>query len=294
MRFNSQLWFHLFALFVACVWGSTFVASKLLLNAGLSPAQIMCLRFVIAYLVMLIFCHNSLKSKSIKDELLFLAIGLSGGSMYFLAENSVIQLTSSTSTVALLITTTPVLTASLMRAVYPSDKLSSRFLIGSLVALLGAAMVIFNGVFVLEDNPWVVALSLTASVCWAYYGLLLRKLESRYSSAVITRKVFFWGVITMLPICLLENNSFSAEMLLSSDIYLPLLFLALVASLACYQMWNVANDKLGVVKATNYLYFQPITSLITGYLVLSERITLLAIFGCVLVIAGVYLCNKKS
>lgn len=294
MQFNSHFGYHILAFLVACIWGSTFVASKILLNAGLSPAEIMCLRFAIAYVVMLPFCPKNIKSASLRDELLFVAIGLAGGSLYFLSENSALQYTTSTSTVAMLITSTPVLTALVMRAIYPSEKLTARFLGGSLVALIGVAFVIFNGVFVLDDDPLVAILSLGASLCWAVYGLLLRKLEGRYNTAVITRKVFFWGVITMLPIVLSSEHHFSASALITPSICIPLLFLALIASLACYQMWNVANKGLGVVVATNYLYFQPITSLITGYIVLQERITLLAILGCFLVIGGVYLCNKKK
>ena len=291
---NKSHWIHhILAFVVSCIWGSTFVASKVLLNAGLSPAQIMCMRFAIAYFAFLPFCHKQIKAQCLRDELLFIALGLTGGSLYFLTENSALQYTTSTSTVAMLITTTPVLTAFVVRAIYPSEKLTHRFLFGSLVALAGVALVIFNGVFILDDNPLVALLALGASLCWAFYGLLLRKMENAYSTAFITRKVFFWGVVTMLPVCLIEDHSFDFSNLLSLNVGLPLIFLSLIASLACYQMWNMASKGLGVVVATNYLYFQPITSLVTGYLVLNERITLLAIFGCLLVIDGVYLCNKK-
>ena len=294
MQNKRYLVFHLLAFVVSCIWGSTFVASKILLNAGLSPAQIMCMRFAIAYLVFLPFCRQRIRANSLRDELLFIAIGLTGGSLYFLTENSALQYTTSTSTVAMLITTTPVLTAFVLRAIYPTDKLSKRFLLGSGVALVGVALVIFNGVFILDDNPLVAILALSSSLCWAFYGLLLRKLEARYSTAFITRKVFFWGVVTMLPVCLCEEGSFDISCLASANVAVPLLFLSLIASLACYQMWNMANKGLGVIMATNYLYFQPITSLITGYVVLNERITMLAIVGCFLVITGVYLCNNKS
>ena len=292
---NKSHWIHhILAFVVSCIWGSTFVASKVLLNAGLSPAQIMCMRFAIAYFAFLPFCHKQIKAQCLRDELLFIALGLTGGSLYFLTENSALQYTTSTSTVAMLITTTPVLTAFVVRAIYPSEKLTRRFLFGSLVALAGVALVIFNGVFILDDNPLVALLALGASLCWAFYGLLLRKMETAYSTAFITRKVFFWGVVTMLPVCLIEDHSFDFSNLLSLNVGLPLIFLSLIASLACYQMWNMASKGLGVVVATNYLYFQPITSLVTGYLVLNERITLLAVFGCLLlVIDGVYLCNKK-
>ena len=288
---NSNLGWHALALLVACIWGSTFVASKVLLMAGLTPAQIMTFRFLIAWLLMLPWCHKQLKT-NIKDELWFMSLGLSGGSFYFLAENTAVQLTSATSTVALLVCTTPILTALINRMVYRSEHLSSRFMIGSMVALVGVSLVVFNGVFVLDDDPLVIILSVAASLTWAIYCLIIRKLDKRYSSAVVTRKVFFWGVITMLPVVFCEDLDFS--ILANPTVIGTTCFLAIVASLGCFLAWNIVLKRLGVVVTGNYLYFNPVTSLIAAYLVLDEHITLLAIIGCILTIAGVYLCNKKK
>ena len=43
---------HIVAFLTVAVRGTTFVWTKLLLNNGLSPAQIFTLRFVIAYLLL--------------------------------------------------------------------------------------------------------------------------------------------------------------------------------------------------------------------------------------------------
>lgn len=287
---NNSLGWHALALLVACIWGSTFVASKVLLMAGLTPAQIMTFRFLIAWLLMLPWCHKQFLT-NIKDELCFLALGLTGGSFYFLAENTAVQLTSATSTVALLVCTTPILTALINRMVYRSEHLSSRFLMGSLVAMIGVSLVVFNGVFVLDDDPLVIILSIAASLTWAIYCLIIRKLDVRYSSAVITRKVFFWGVITMLPVVFFEDLDIS--ILTDPTVISTTCFLAIVASLGCFLAWNIVLKRLGVVITGNYLYFNPVTSLIAAYLILDENITWLAIVGCFLTIGGVYLCNRK-
>lgn len=285
-----MIW-HLLGLLTACLWGTTFVASKVLLNAGLTPAEIMCMRFVLAWTLMLPWCHERIKN-NLKDELLFLLLGLSGGSLYFLAENTAVKISSATSTVALLVCTTPIVTALMNRAVHRDEHLSSRFLTGSMVALVGVALVVFNGVFVLDDDPLVIILSVGASALWGVYSLVIRKLEKRYSSAVITRKVFFWGIVTMLPVCATHQT----EWALLSDPHVIgwLLFLGLIASLGCFLVWNIVLRRIGIIAAGNYLYFNPVTSLFVAYWVLSERITWLAIVGCVLTIAGVYLCNKKG
>ena len=49
----KQLYGHLGALFVVTIWGTTFVSSKTLLNAGMQPADIFFMRFVIAYICMI-------------------------------------------------------------------------------------------------------------------------------------------------------------------------------------------------------------------------------------------------
>ena len=74
--------YHLVAFLTIVVWGSTFVFTKMLLQAGLSSAQIFTLRFLIAY-VLLMSCQllmgrisrSSLFCKNWRDELLMVALG---------------------------------------------------------------------------------------------------------------------------------------------------------------------------------------------------------------------------
>ena len=307
---------HLLALAVACIWGSTFVASKVLLNAGLSPAEIMCLRFILAWWLMLPLSLSRNKKRQrttkdvLRDELLFVILGLTGGSLYFLSENTAVKLTSSTSTVALIVGTTPIVTAFINRIVHRDEHLSNRFLSGSMVAVVGVALVVFNGVFILDDNPLVVLLSFAAAVSWGFYSLVIRDVERRHTSITITRKVFFWGVITMLPagiwgmyhgesqLCALGQAAGTMvtgwSLLLQPTVFGTLFFLGLIASFGCFLLWNIVLRRIGIIASSNYLYFNPVTSLIAAYLVLSERITWLAILGCLLTIAGVYLCNHGS
>ncbi len=307
---------HLLALAVACIWGSTFVASKVLLNAGLSPAEIMCLRFILAWWLMLPLSLSRNKKRQraakdvLRDELLFVILGLTGGSLYFLSENTAVKLTSSTSTVALIVGTTPIVTALINRIVHRDEHLSNRFLSGSMVAVVGVALVVFNGVFILDDNPLVVLLSFAAAVSWGFYSLVIRDVERRHTSITITRKVFFWGVITMLPTCIWGMYHGESQLcalgqaagtpvtgwslLLQPTVFGTLFFLGLIASFGCFLLWNIVLRRIGIIASSNYLYFNPVTSLIAAYLVLSERITWLAILGCLLTIAGVYLCNHGS
>lgn len=302
-----MIW-HLLALITACLWGSTFAASSILITAGMTPAEIMCLRFILAYILLLPFCRKSIIT-SWRDELLFVLLGITGGSVYFLSENYAVKLTNYTSTVALIVCTCPILTALINRMLWRTERLSGRFIAGSLIALVGVSLVVLNGVFVLDDNPWVILLSFGAALLWSIYSLILKVQEKRYGSDVITRKVFLWGIITMLPVCIIEticggsnifllgeegSLSVNLPLLFSTRVLLALLFLALVASLGCFLVWNIVCRRLTVVTASNYLYFNPVTSLFVGAILLDESVTFLAIIGCAITILGVWLCNSKK
>ena len=298
-----MIW-HILALVTACIWGSTFAASSILISAGLSPAEIMILRFLLAYILMLPFSHKRMWPKSWRDEVLFLCAGIAGGSLYFLSENYAIKLTNFTSTVALIVCTCPILTALLHRAIWHDSHLSAKFIIGSATALLGVSMVVLNGVFVLDDNPWVILLSACAALFWSAYSNILNVLDRRYTSDIITRKVFFWGIVTMLPVCisdivhgqsnLIQASATNWQLLANPEVVTTLFFLSVIASLGCFLTWNIVCKRLTVVTASNYLYFNPVTSLWMGAILLGERVTWPAIVGCAVTIAGVYLCNKRE
>lgn len=259
---------------------------------------------------MLPFSHKKVWPKSWRDELLFLALGVTGGSLYFLSENYAVKLTNFTSTVALIVCTCPILTAFLNRIIWRKEHLSNRYMFGSFTALIGVTMVVLNGVFVLDDNPWVILLSWCAALLWAFYSIILKILDRRYSSDIITRKVFFWGVITMLPVCFGEGITGDSNLIQFStpgtllptfnlQLFTPtvistVLFLALIASLGCFLIWNIVCKRLTVVTASNYLYFNPVSSLWVGAWLLHEQVTLTALVGCAITIAGVYLCNRPT
>ena len=108
-----------------------------------------------------------------------------------------------------------------------------------------------------------------------------------YGTLAATRKVFFYGLLTILPFLGDCGNSFSATVLRQTPVWSNLLFLGLVASLVCFLVWNVVIDKLGNVTSTNYVYLNPIFTLITAMIILGERMTPLAALGAILILTGI-------
>lgn len=173
-----------------------------------------------------------------------------------------------------------------------SIKASWSLILGSLTALLGVAVVIFNGSFVLHLNPWGDLLALLASVCWAVYSLLMKKISHDYSAVFITRKIFFYGLVTVLPAFLFDPWTATPAMLLTPKVVLNLLFLGLVASFLCFVLWTLVIAKIGAMTSSNYLYLNPITTVVASAFFLNEPMTAIAYVGSALILLGVAVSNK--
>ena len=296
MKSNNRLLYHFVAFIIVAIWGSTFVFTKMLLLAGLSPAQIFTLRFIIAYVLLMGYSLSKrafrLFSYNWRDELLMLVLGITGGSVYFLAENAAMLFTTATNT-SLIVCSCPLFAMLLFAVVYRhSEHISKVQALGSVLACMGMAVVVLNGHFVLHLSPLGDLLAFAACLCWAVYSLLMKPATERYSTLFITRKVFFYGLVTIIPYYLIVPGFPSLDVLLRSDVLWNLLFLGVVASMICYVAWNWVISRLGAVVATNWVYFNPITTILFAWWLLHEQITIWFLLGTVFILVGMYLADK--
>jgi drug/metabolite transporter (DMT)-like permease len=296
LKSNNRLLYHFVAFIIVAIWGSTFVFTKMLLLAGLSPAQIFTLRFIIAYVLLMGYSLSKrsfrLFSDNWRDELLMLVLGITGGSVYFLAENAAMLFTTATNT-SLIVCSCPLFAMLLFAVVYRhSEHISKVQALGSVLACMGMAVVVLNGHFVLHLSPLGDLLAFAACLCWAVYSLLMKPATERYSTLFITRKVFFYGLLTIIPYYLIVPGFPSLDVLLRSDVLWNLLFLGVVASMICYVAWNWVISRLGAVVATNWVYFNPITTILFAWWLLHEQITIWFLLGTVFILLGMYLADK--
>jgi drug/metabolite transporter (DMT)-like permease len=188
--------YHIVALLVASIWGSTFISTKLLLLAGMTAAQIFVLRFAIAYVLLLgysVYKRHRVFARSWRHELLLAMLGVVGGSLYFLTENNAMNYTTTTNT-SIIVSLCPLFASALIGFVYKSQRLNRVQTFGTLLAAAGVVVVVMNGRFVLHLSPIGDTLAFMACLCWAFYSLLMIPASKRYDTVFITRKVFFYGL----------------------------------------------------------------------------------------------------
>jgi len=281
---------HFFTLFAMLIWGVTFIMTKVVLKE-LGPLELLFYRFLIAYAVLWIIFPKIKKMESLKEEITFLFLGLTGVSLYFLMENVALQY-STASNVGLLISIAPILTAIVAHFFTKDEKFKKNLLFGFCIAIIGVALVIFNGSVLLKLNPIGDILAVLAAFMWAFYSVILKSINKEYPVIFVVRKTFFYGLLTAGLIIIVTGMKFTPLTGLSNIAIINLVLLGVIASALCYVLWNKAVSIIGAVKASNYIYLIPVITMITAKLVLNEKITMIMIVGSVLIIVGVYIGEK--
>jgi len=305
---KRSLLYHFLAFVTIAIWGVTFISTKVLINNGLHPAPIFAVRFLMAYLGILVFCvvrKEKLWASSLRDELFFIFLGLTGGSLYFLMENMALKYTMACN-VSFIVCSAPLWTTLLTLCIkkhfygplvsgLEDVRVCPSLVLGTLITFIGLGLVIFTGntIEVSAQGDW---MALGAALMWALYSVLMSQMSDRYGSLFVTRKVFFYGLLTIIPFITSGDGSiFDMDwgILLRPAVMWNLLFLGLIASLLCFWLWNLVMARLGNITSTNYVYLNPIFTFIAAVLFLGESLTILPAIGCMAIIGGVMLAGRS-
>lgn len=284
---------HALALVTILIWGTTFLSTKVLLRA-FRPVEILFLRFALGYAALLAADPHRLRWAGLRKELTFAAAGLCGVTLYYLLENIALTYTLA-SNVGVVVSAAPFFTAIFNRVLlHGEDRLRPGFFAGFAVAMLGIACISFGGAE-LHLNPLGDLLALCASVVWALYSVLTRRIGAYGDPAVrTTRRVFAYGLAFMAP-ALLALDCKPELARLAVPLYAAnLLFLGLCASALCFVTWGQAVRILGAVRTSAYIYMVPVVTVLASALLLHERITPIAAAGTALTLAGLFLSEGKG
>lgn len=284
---------HLAALVTVLIWGTTFVSTKVLLT-HFTPIEILLFRFVLGYLALWLVYPRPLRGVTPQRELYFAAAGLCGVCLYYLLENVALTHTTA-SNVGVIVSVSPCFTALLTRLTSrEGERLRQSFFAGFVLAMAGISLMSFAGSTV-ELDPVGDLLAFLAAVCWAVYSVLTRKLGTfGYHDIQVTRRVFCYGILWMLPAVLAMDVSPDWHGLLDPVLLGNLLYLGLGASALCFVTWGVAVGKLGTVRTSVYIYLVPVITVAASVVILKETLSPSAWLGVALTLLGLAVSQGKS
>lgn len=283
---------HAAAIITIFVWGVTFISTKKILLTGFLPVEILFCRFVIGYLALFAICPRLLPYGGLRQEAYFVAAGLTGICLYYLLENIALTYTLA-SNVGVLLCTAPFFTALAgFAASRGKERPHRRFIFGFVLAMAGIYL-ISTAESGMQFNLTGDILALSAAAVWALYAVLTRKITTfGYNTILITRHIFFYGLLFMLPALYIFGFTPDLTRFYNPAYLFNILFLGLGASAMCFVTWNYAVKVLGAVKTSAYIYAVPVLTVASAVLVLNEPVTVKMLAGGVLIILGLLLSQK--
>jgi drug/metabolite transporter (DMT)-like permease len=278
------------------VYATSYAATRLTLD-HVPPATLALIRLVIGALVLIpvAVAVRPAAAAPIRraDRWSIVWMGVLGFAGAFAFSHWGIARSTATNA-ALLITVEPI-SLILLSPWALGERLTPRERLGAALALLGAAVVVVNGI------PGVTAalaphwrgdlLLLLAGVAYASYSLLGRGVLTRHPAIAVTAWSIAWGVAAMLPLAALEWSAGVALQLTGRSI-LGVLYLALIITALGYLAWNWALERVPAPRAAIFLNIQPLVGALLGVYYLGEPLTVFTVVGGGLILTGLTLTVK--
>ena len=277
------------------IWGTAFPGIKAL-GAILDPYQMTWYRyalFPVAYGAWMLLRRREVFARVAgRDWLAMGMLGVLGVIGYHFALNWAMDgeegITAATG--AILVATTPLFTL-LISVVAGKERPTWLAWLGSAVAFVGVAIVVFLGKGHVQLTVALRALvGLVAPVSWAIYSVYTRPLIHRYGGLFTTGATLSIGVFALLPLGVWYGVEPLREM--QPIHWFWLAWLSLLSTILGYAMWNQALKHRTASQVSVYVYFNPVVAAVVGVVFLHERLTGWFLAGAALVMAGVVLVNE--
>jgi drug/metabolite transporter (DMT)-like permease len=159
---------------------------------------------------------------------------------------------------------------------------------GLLLAFAGTALLFWKDL-VFSDNSRELMLGAVyiflSGIAWALYVVLARPLILKYGSFRTTALTI---LIATLPLpAFASMSTFISLSDMSARSWGEMFYLVVLAGLCATVAWNFAAARLSSVLIGAFLYLVPVISVISGAVILGERVTLSMAVGGALILTGV-------
>jgi drug/metabolite transporter (DMT)-like permease len=281
------------AFIAAILFGASVVAVRVAVQ-DIPPLTLAILRFgqggFLLLLLLLIWARDLLRIRG-SDVPHLLLLGVILFTIFPVTFNTSLRLTEA-SRGALMLATMPLWSVLLARAA-KKERLSTRQMCGVLLTFAGVGIVLAERGLTFVGTRLSLAgdaLMLVTAFCGAVYGVMAKRMLTRYNAMTVTAYAMMFGTLLLMPAAFFEDPS-SAMARMRTDTVMLVLFLGIFGGAMGYFLWTFALTRLSPTQVAVFVNLNPMIATLLGATLLAEKLSGIFIAGFVAVLAGVLLVN---
>jgi drug/metabolite transporter (DMT)-like permease len=273
------------------IWGIDVILIQLVLQQ-MNPILLAFVRLSISSLILLVaYSFTDRKKIDRADRKRVIATGIIGMGLYFFLENLGIQRTSG-ALASIIFTTVPIMGIIADRIIFKSA-ITRIKVIAVGIATIGVSVIVTGG----SSNSGLKGevsgyfFMILAAVLWTLFISLSKPLYDKYSLLTIITYQTTIGALFLLPFA----ASYAYQLLsITPETWMVIITIALVCTIGAEFTYAFSISRLSVTTVASFENIIPVVSVITGYLVFGELITLQQFVGGTIIIASVFFVAFKG
>ena len=284
------------AFIAAILFGASVVAVRVAVQ-DIPPLTLAILRFrqggFLLLLLLLIWARDLLRVDR-RDVPYLILLGAIFFTIFPVTFNTSLRMTEA-SRGAMMLATMPLWSVLLAR-VATGEHLNIRQTCGVLLTFAGVGVVLAErGLTFVGTNLSLAgdALMLVTALCGAVYGVLAKRMLTRYKALTVTAYAMVLGTLLLVPVAFVEDP-FSALERMRTETVMLVLFLGIFGGAIGYFLWTFALTRLSPTQVAVYVNLNPMIATLLGVTLLAEKLTGIFVVGLAAVLAGVLLVNLRG
>ncbi|MDF2926133.1 MAG: EamA family transporter [Paenibacillaceae bacterium] len=282
------------------IFGTTFLAIRVGIDAGALPFLSAGIRFVAAggiLLAVMIVRKQATWSLLGRKEMLITGAGLTFGtfSTLYWAEQHI-----SSGLAAVLSATGPIMIL-LLQAFALRQRTSPKAVAGCIVGFAGVLLIMLPGMAIDISLLWLAgcALVIVGEFCYSSGALYSKHVMKRFSNvspiAMNAAQMLYGGGLLMVLSLLVERPGRGDLMALTSrGATGSLLYLIIAGSMLGHSLFYWLVSRTNPVFPSTWLYISPLIALVLGIVVYDEPFSWLTFAGAAVILTGIILVNADS
>lgn len=276
------------------IWGTSWVASKIAVKTGVPGLEVAAIRqFMGGVLFVGFFLIRGEKIPSAK-QMLWLA-GM--GTLLFVIANgfATVALRYIPSGLAALIAALyPLSVVIIERIFFRNTKITWVTFVGLLLGITGIGIVFYDNAFHNQPEGYVLGLilSLIAMLSWSVGTIIIARNKVKINAYNATGWQMLLGSFLLMIMTLASGKTIPITTIPAST-WLAISYLVFVSSIVAFVAFIYTMKHLEPSIAALYAYINPIIAILTGSVLMNEKLTIDILIGSVITLIGVFLVNRS-